>query len=212
MSFILDSIFPKKCFGCNKEGVYFCPKCLNSLESNSPKLGRMDLLEGSLSLFPYKTLIKKAIKSIKYEFTTDIVKYFSTICANTITNDYPHLLKYWQKNNFTIIPIPLHNNRENWRGFNQSTLLGKQISRKLKLNFYDELIIRSVNTIPQVKLKQKTGRLKNMKNVFSLNSESKKIINKNIILFDDVATTRSTLNSALKTINYQNCWFLTIAG
>lgn len=214
MSLILDFIFPKFCLACKKPGDYFCPNCLDKQLINSPRLSKKDLnYEGSLSLFKYNSLIKQLINEIKYGFVTDIIDPFVDLIASVLKNNFPHLLDYWRQNNFVIVPIPLHYFRQNWRGFNQSVLIGQKLAQNLDLKFSDQILFRSKNTRVQAKLTQKSVKKSNLENAFICPNQP---LPQNIIIFDDVATTFSTLRSALKTISkpgvLNHCWFLTLAG
>ncbi|MEI8067591.1 MAG: hypothetical protein WCG91_01395 [Candidatus Shapirobacteria bacterium] len=213
MSVFLDLIFPKTCFGCKKIGRYFCQNCLD--EQNTLAIETRDKnIEGRLSIFSYKKMVKNAIRELKYNFTTDLIGELSKICSNKIKTDYPNLLKYWQDNSFVMVPIPLHPYRQNWRSFNQSAILAKKIAFSLKLKYRDDFLKRNKYTESQAKFRNKSSRIKNISDVFCLDPNIKNIPKK-IILFDDVYTTGSTLNSALKLfkIDDQNChWFLAVAG
>lgn len=211
MSLIINLIFPKICFGCGKTGSYFCKKCITKIHYHSPEFSADSIKEGSLSLFKYNSFIKSAIQSLKYEFVTDISDELSYLFSQKIIIDYPDLLNYWQKNNFIITPIPLFHSRQNWRGFNQSEVLGQLIAKKLKLNFSNQIIFRHRYTFTQSHLKSHLKRQQNLKNAFTPVLP----IPKNIIIFDDVVTSFSTLNSAfnsLKPFGLNHCWFLTLAG
>jgi competence protein ComFC len=211
MSLILDLIFPKTCFGCGQTGSYFCPKCRKNFKFHSPKFSSHLPKEGSLSLFYYHGLIRQAIQSLKYEFVTDLADEFSSIFSQRIIKKYPDLLNYWQKNNFILTPIPLYPSRQNWRGFNQSQLLSKLIAQKLKLTFSDQIIFRHRPTFTQSHLKNFQKRQQNIKNAFTPILPTPK----NLIIFDDVTTSFSTLNSAFNSIKpfaLNRCWFLTLSG
>ncbi len=167
--------------------------------------------EGSLSLFKYNGLIRSAIQSLKYEFVTDLTDEFSGLFSQQIIKNYPKLLAYWQNNNFVITPIPLYISRQNWRGFNQSEIMGKLIAQKLNLTFSNQIIFRHRHTFTQSHLKNHFKRQQNIKNAFTPILPPPQ----NIIIFDDVSTTFSTLNSAFNTIKpfgLNHCWFLTLAG
>jgi ComF family protein len=211
MSFLLDLIFPKTCFGCGQVGSYFCPKCLSKIKYNSVKHFSDPQKEGSLSLFRYQSLIRASIQELKYKFVIDFSDQLASIFSQKIISDFPHLLNYWQQNNFVLIPIPLFKTRQNWRGFNQSILLGQKIAQNLNLNFSDQILYRHRYTFTQAKIKTHQGRQKNIKNAFVPIFP----ILQNIILFDDVASSFSTLNSAfnsLKSVGLNRCWYLTLAG
>lgn len=211
MSLILDLIFPKKCFNCGQTGSYFCNQCLKNLKHHSPKFSTDLTKEGSLSLFYYQAFIRSAIQSLKYEFVTDLADEFSSIFCQKIIKNYPQLLTYWQKNNFIITPIPLYISRQNWRGFNQSEIMGKLIAKKLKIPFSNQIIFRHRHTLTQSHLKNHLKRQQNLKNAFTPVLP----IPQNLIIFDDVTASFSTLNSAfnaIKPFGLNHCWFLTLAG
>lgn len=214
MSLILDLLFPRQCLSCGKKGVYFCPSCLSRQITNSPVISpKNSNLEGHLCLYKYDDLIKKLITEIKYGFTTDIIDSFVKISASLIKTNFSHLLTYWQKNDFILVPIPLHVLRQNWRGFNQSVLIGRLLAKKLNLGFSNDILKRLKNTHTQAKLTSKLAKKTNLDDAFIVSDQ---IIPSNIILFDDVATTFSTLNSALKTLSKHGSpshfWFLTLSG
>lgn len=217
MSLLLDLLFPRNCLSCGTHSnSYFCQPCLDRQKINSfnfsPNIKNTHY-QGSLSLFKYNSLIRSLITQLKYDFTTDIIEPLSNISTFALKENFPHLLKDWQKNKFVITPIPLHYSRQNWRGFNQSALLAQSLAKKLNLKFSDQLLFRPKKTHTQSHLNDRLAKVKNLQNAFI---SSPKKIPKNLIIFDDIATTSSTLNSALKTLSINDdlnhCYFLTLAG
>jgi len=214
MSLLLDLIFPKKCYGCGKTGEYLCLKCqknIHVLNTKPPQNG----FDGGLSLFRYHSFIKSAIVDLKYNFVSDNINDLASLMDKTLKSSFPNLVKYWCQNNFILISIPLHHSRQNWRGFNQSEILGQKLAKKLSLQFSNEIIIRHQETTAQARLKNIKDRTKNVADIFSLAPNSDQFKNKNFILFDDVSTTQSTLTSAqktLKTLSPSQCWYLTLSA
>lgn len=174
-------------------------------------------MEGCVSVFKYETAVKNSIYGLKYNFISDLSDELSSIISKRIRSDFKNLLFYWRKNKFTIIPVPLHQFRQNWRGFNQSVLIGQKVAAKLNLKFSDSVLIRNKDNISQTKIQDKLFRKTNVFDIFCVdkNKDSKKVP-KNIILFDDILTTGSTINSALSCLqnNFEikKAWALTIAG
>jgi len=217
MSLILDLIFPKNCLNCGqKSKQYFCKSCLEKQQINSlyhhPEI-KNPHYQASLSIFKYNFLIRQLITQLKYDFVTDLINPLTAISTSAIKENFPTLLKYWQDNNFHLLSIPLHFYRQNWRGFNQSYLLAESLAKRLKLKFSPHILSRSKNTSIQSHLKNRQLKNKNLKNAFVLNQDK---IPQNVIIFDDVATTFSTLKSALKTLSISDdlnhCYFLTLAA
>ncbi|MDD4135759.1 MAG: hypothetical protein PHN66_01665 [Candidatus Shapirobacteria bacterium] len=214
MSLILDLIFPKKCYGCGQTGEYLCSKCqknISILNTKPPQNG----YNGGLCLFKYNSFIKSAIIDLKYNFISDNVDNLADLCVKALKSNFPNLIKYWHQNNFILIPIPLHQSRQNWRGFNQSDILSQKIALKISLNFCNQILIRHQNTAVQARFKNIKDRKTNVANIFSLSPISNKFKNQNFIIFDDVCTTQSTLISAqktLKTLSPNQCWYLTLSA
>jgi competence protein ComFC len=188
----LDLIFPVNCLECGKSGKYICDLCLSKVEV----LNRFDGVNKTLSIFAYTGVIKKAITKIKYNFAFDIAKELATVSAQNLKSPY---IKF-DKQNTVLVPIPLHESRVRWRGFNQSEILGKLIAEKLNWKFED-LLIRPIEGKNQVGL-PKSDRVRNIRGKFAVNSthENKIEPNKTYIIFDDVATTGSTIKEGISVI------------
>lgn len=91
-----------------------------------------------------------------------------------------------------IIPVPIHKVRKRERGFNQSEVISNAIGKVLNLTTYPNLISRKKYTISQTNLNFEQ-RIKNVQDVFQLDSDNKFIEDKSFLLVDDVVTTGSTL-------------------
>jgi len=113
-----------------------------------------------------------------------------------------------------LIPIPLHPSRYRDRGFNQAEVLGRILADRLHIPIRTDILKRVIKTTPQVEMKDRKERLKNMKNVFSIHNSKFVIPNSTIILFDDVFTTGATMRAAgetLKRAGAKSVWAVTMA-
>lgn len=209
MSLLLDLLFP--------------PQSLDFLSSLStlPLDPFISPFEGRVSLYSYHSL-SPLIQLIKYQFVTDFIPDLANLVSLRFCSEYPRLLDYWHQNHFLLTPVPLASYRQNWRGFNQSELLGQAIAQNLNLGYSDQILIRTRHTPPQVQLPSKSARLTNLKSAFALKPsflqgrvpEGQVGFKLNLILFDDVFTTGSTLISAAYPLqsSVQRLWAFTLAA
>lgn len=95
-----------------------------------------------------------------------------------------------------IIPVPISKKRDKQRGYNQSYLIGKEISKRIRIKCENRCLIKNKNIIEQSKLNKEQRKL-NIQNAYII--KNKEIIkNKKIILIDDIYTTGSTVNECCK--------------
>lgn len=217
--FPLDFLFPRRCLGCGKVGFYFCQDCQESLKPvihqicpvcERPSIGGAThpgcqtkfSLDGLTSIFAYENLARKAIKTLKYQFVSDLAE---SLVEVSITN-FEFSLEG------ILIPVPLFSKRTRWRGFNQAEVLGKILARKLRLGFNPQVLRRSRPTLPQTELSGEVRR-QNVAQAFKI-IDKRAIKGKSLVLFDDVWTTGATLKSsglALKGAGAEKVWGLTLA-
>ena len=98
---------------------------------------------------------------------------------------------------YLVIPIPLHKNREQSRGFNQSKLIAEIISNQLKLPLITGVLVRVKDTKTQTDFKDWEQRTKNVSGAFQI-AKPDLVKGKNLILVDDVYTSGSTINEAVQ--------------
>jgi len=112
---------------------------------------------------------------------------------------------FWDKDSIdVVVPVPLHLKRLRKRGFNQVYLLIRNwqtIAGQVSLDLSDlqierDVIVRNVPTVPQTGLGRRQ-RAENIKNAFELVDEAK-IIDKRILLVDDVYTTGATVDECAR--------------
>lgn len=97
-----------------------------------------------------------------------------------------------------IMPVPLSYRRLLRRGYNQSAILARLLSKQTKIEADVFNLRKTKHTKPQSSLSGKS-RLKNVKNVFEVKNKQK-IKNKHIVLIDDVLTTGATLAECAKVL------------
>ena len=105
-----------------------------------------------------------------------------------------------------VLPVPLHRKRFRGRGFNQAYLLAKAFVRQLNgtgsvsttTTVEKGALFRTRCTASQTGLKRK-GRLDNIKNAFRVKNTAV-IIDRHILLIDDIYTTGATVNECAKVL------------
>jgi len=136
----------------------------------------------------YKFPVNRAISEMKFEKQLHHIRSFSNLLIEAVRNHY-HNKELPQ----AIIPIPLHPNRLRERGYNQSQLIAKHLTRRLHIPLLDQALLRIKDTPHQIGLKA-AERRKNLKQAFMIYQE----LPKHIVLVDDVVTTGSTIQEASK--------------
>jgi len=94
-----------------------------------------------------------------------------------------------------LVPIPLHPDRENQRGYNQAFIIAEKLTVLSEIKVSTELIYRTKKRKPQSKMDLK-NRSKNIEGVFEADDDYKTC--ERILLIDDVVTTGSTVKEAKK--------------
>ena len=99
-----------------------------------------------------------------------------------------------------IVPVPLHYWRFVGRRYNQSALLAQALAKECGLPAIVDALYRTRHTTPQSELSRKE-RLENVKGAFAATARHANVLKgKNILLIDDVMTTRATIEECAKTL------------
>jgi ComF family protein len=94
-----------------------------------------------------------------------------------------------------IVPVPLSAGGLRERGFNQSLLVARHLSRASGIPLETGVLYKKKDTPPQVGL-SRNARLQNLKGAFS----TRKPIEGTVLLVDDVITTGTTITECTKTL------------
>ncbi len=164
-----------------------------------PKCKKRYSPSGVFVAVEYKTTVKKAIYSFKYEpYIYNLADVLSRLMYEELIQNEIFQKIINSSDNVWITCVPLHEKRYRIRGYNQSEKLGKRLSESLDLRFNPKIMKRTRDTTPQFKLR-KPARAKNIKNAFGLNVKYKnKMSGKTIFIVDDVFTSGSTLRECGK--------------
>jgi ComF family protein len=218
----LDLFFPPWCIGCGREGKYICDFCREKLLLISPpiciKCGRPltekntcpGCIEGPVTIdgirapFLFHGVIRQAIHELKYRNLKVIAPSLAGflheyLLENPIPGD-------------VLVPVPIHRKRQRDRGYNQSSLITRELGRKNGLSVIEDCLTKRINTPPQVRTTSASERRKNIADAFTCVNERLK--DRQVILIDDVSTSGATLNTCagvLKASGAASVWGLTIA-
>ena len=192
-------IFPPMCGICEKlNDNFLCKKCEILLNEHAV-LGREDYKEcldmyfdEHVFIFNYEGIVRSKILDYKFGDKSYLYKTFSNfILKNKI---FCENLKSYD----IIIPVPISKARYKKRGYNQSLLISREISKKLPIDIVNNCLFKTKNIIEQSKL-NKEERSKNIIGVYKLENKEQ-LENKKILIFDDIFTTGSTVNECSKMI------------
>jgi ComF family protein len=145
--------------------------------------------------------LRELIHLYKYGRIKPLVKPLGRLLAQAMPLDQTFEL---------VVPVPLHWRRRWSRGFNQSELLARSISRRTGIPLGKSLRRRRATDV-QAGL-SKTGRRQNVSGAFFARAGA--LRNQRILLVDDVMTTGATATAcavALKRAGAQSVTLLTLA-
>ncbi len=196
---LLDIIYPydNKCIICGAEGFLgICSKCKSEIK-------RVHQQEEIMAYGYYGGVLKKLILNLKYHKSFIAGKVLADLLCQIIIEKKLSI--------DCICYVPISKDSLKKRGFNQCSVLAKNISSILDIPVIDCLV--KVKETKEQKLLGKEERMKNILDAFEIKNKEK-LFKKNILLIDDVYTTGATINECKKNIekcNINKIYLLTIA-
>ena len=97
-----------------------------------------------------------------------------------------------------VVPVPLHQDRERQRGYNQAGLISKPLARKLGLPHKAVLLMRT-RPRPNKQVLSLEERWESVRGAFATRPGSQ-VDNKRVLLVDDVMTTGATLDACARAL------------
>ena len=184
-----------------------CPKCGRPQASGivCPSCRqRQTEIDGIRSPFRFDEVVRKAIHQLKYQNLKAISHCLAKLLADYLrSNPLPGEV---------LVPVPLHPQRLRERGYNQSSLLTRELGKLTNLWVVEDCLIRVKQAQPQVRAAGLEERRRNVADAFVCQND--KLSGKQVILIDDVCTSGATLEScatALKNKGALLVWGLTLA-
>ena len=145
----------------------------------------------AISPFLYDGIVAEIIRAFKFgnqvrfgDLLTELAFYY--LKDSTLFDDYD-----------LIIPVPLHKNRLDERGFNQAEVIAQRLGKLIDREVDSKCLIRLRDTLHQSSLKG-IQRIENVKDAFACEGADFK--GKRIILVDDIYTMGETANECAKVL------------
>lgn len=220
-NWVLDTIFPKICLGCGKftgkrDFDYVCRKCFAGicLKNTFECIGcKRETRYGLTCAFCKKDnpvgqliiavelsdpLVDKILKTYKYKFIHSMAAPLSVAAKKCVKKLLSKGFSLFEDNPI-LIPVPLHQKRLNWRGFNQAELLARNMSNAYHMSYSGDALMRVADPKHQADIKTREERLNNVRDNFAV-IDAETVRGRTIILVDDICTTGATLNECARVL------------
>ena len=207
---VLDLVYPPRCCVCDAVGEgYLCCECVAAIqpvaEPRCPICGEPDseglcfwcerqrpAYERARSIGMYEGVLREAIHALKYERRSVVARPLGELMGRYAAED-PHLSSV-----DLVVPVPIHERRERWRGFNQSALLAAAIGDAASLKPLYGVLLRVAERRQQVGL-DRAARKANVEGAFVV-ARASDVAGRQVLLVDDVMTTGATCNAAAEAL------------
>jgi ComF family protein len=220
---VLDVLFPSRCVGCGAFGSFLCQSCQAELPRARPPrcpicwkpqrgpapCGRCrqerPAFQGARSLHIYDGAAREAVRALKYNYLSALAQPMAQLMARYVEEEEGIEADL-------LVAVPLHGRRRRLRGYNQSALLARELSRLCGLSLAERALARRRNTPPQARSVDAEARKRNVADAF--NADRRWVEGKRALLVDDVMTTGATLDAcarALREAGAASVWALTFA-
>jgi ComF family protein len=133
----------------------------------------------------YDGPLRELIQAYKYDGIKRLAPYLGERLSATVQDEFAGLELDG------IVPVPLHPSRRRSRGFDQTLLLARQLSRRSGIPVW-RCVRRTRATLPQVGL-SRAARRENVRGAFAPAWSRKGLEGARLLILDDILTTGATL-------------------
>jgi ComF family protein len=182
---VIDLLYPRTCNHCGRVGQAWCAVCRDTLENYPFALDERHLDSGLrvLSIGPHHGMLRDAIHAFKFDGARDLAEILGGALDDGLIQ--------FQIDFDVVVPVPLHERRHRWRGYNQAALLADVVAANLGVP-HEPLLTRTRYTGTQVG-RDAVARREAVSGAFAADSDA--VNGRRVLLIDDVVTTGSTLTA-----------------
>jgi len=202
----LDLVFPPRCVSCDAFGAFICDRCHADMtradgtrcDTCWMPLGprsacrrcyyQRPALLGVRSAVVYEAAARDAVLALKFRGLSAVAPLMARPMADVLDD--------WSPPVTCIVPVPLSGQRRRLRGYNQSGLLAKDVSRLTGIPINRRALVRRRHTHAQAAL-DGDARWRNVAEAFRTGKEAP---TGGVLLLDDVITTGATLNACARVL------------
>ena len=200
---LLHLIYPNICISCynalTTQEEHICFICetklpltgyasYNNNELEKLLWGRCEIKSATALLyFDKKGITQKLIHQIKYKGNKGLATYLGQKLGYEMAQSSRF------ENIDAIIALPMHHAKQIKRGYNQCELIAQAVSHEMNVPIMNGVIEKTKNITSQT-FKSRVERWKNTKEAFNV-KHPQHLLDKNILIIDDVVTTGSTLDA-----------------
>lgn len=193
----LSKLAPFECLGCGSEGELACPNCLKEYLINKEECYRCrQVSNGCLtcSSCTAESPLYRARAVVTYKgLAKDLIWRLKSSGARSVSRTMSaHMAPLMPKEISLIVPIPTASSRIRQRGYDQSRLLARQLSKISGIPWADCLV--RTNQAHQVG-SDKTVRLSQLEGAFRP-TNSHLFKGRQVLVLDDVITTGASVELA----------------
>jgi ComF family protein len=217
----LDLVFPPHCVGCRSFGSVLCSHCLATMPKAQPPRCPVCWMPGTGGVcrrcgdqpfafeaarcpFVYDGAAREAVHALKYQGVSAV--------AEVMAREMAECLEEWDPSVATLVPVPLTGARRRSRGYNQSEMLARELSRLSGLPVVAGVLVRRRGAPPQARAVDEVARRANVADAYAVRQRIP--LAGPPLLVDDVMTSGATLDAcarALRGAGHDPVYALTFA-
>lgn len=193
---LLDLFFPRFCSGCRRLGSFVCTDCRRHFNYLSYDV-KIENVDHFSAVVAYAGVVAKIIKDSKYRLASAVLDEFLSVIESELERKVGWLKEAAPE--ILLQPVPLHPKRYRERGFNQSDIIAKKVSKLSGVKVV-RCLRRAKHNLPQAQLPHEgSSRAENVRGIFEV-IPGTAIQNRDFLLVDDVVTTGSTIGDAARAL------------
>jgi ComF family protein len=173
--------------------------------------------ERAVAYGSYDGELRDLIHLLKFQQVRPASAILGHMLAETIANlEHAMPVGTLFSSKIAVVPVPLHARKQAQRGFNQAEMIArdalKELSRPKRFDLCMGILLRRRETGSQIGLTRHQRR-ENMRGAFAV-SDPTRILNRNVLLIDDVYTTGTTASECARVLRRAGAatvWVATVA-
>ena len=192
----LDLLYPPKCVFCDAllgEGEsYFCRSCGEKLEmAEGDKLCRKGTYyDRCVAPLYYQEMVRESFLDYKFHEKTWRSATYAAFLEPYVKKEFPEI--------DVVTWVPLSRRSQKDRGFDQSELVAKELSKRLNLP-WEKLLEKVRDTRQQSRLVEPSERRANVQGAYALKKKVS-VQGLRVLLVDDIITTGSTIDECARVL------------